>query len=125
MDRHDFYRILKAHAEKVDNRYTFKVIDLKVACAEIEDALSHLHKQVVMQGLLSDCCQAAITTTEIHYCKECECSCSPTVGQRSGDTVAERRDFYCWSQNNGSSKCVEVCETCKRVSGVPTRGNRD
>lgn len=45
-----------------------------------------LQQHSVMQGLLSDCCQAKITTTEIHYCEECDCSCSPTVGQRSGDT---------------------------------------
>ena len=50
MNRHDFYNILKSHAEKENMRYTFKVIDLKVACAEIEDALSHLHKLNVMQA---------------------------------------------------------------------------
>ena len=51
MDRHDFYRILKDHAEKTNDRYTFKVIDLKVACAEIEDALSNLHKPDVSGSL--------------------------------------------------------------------------
>lgn len=51
-----------------------------------ETEVKKLQQHSVMQGLLSDCCQAAITTTEIHYCKECECSCSPTVGQRSVDT---------------------------------------
>ena len=51
-----------------------------------QEKVKKLQQHVVMQGLLSDCCQAPVTTTEIHYCKECECSCSPTVGQRSGDT---------------------------------------
>jgi hypothetical protein len=49
------------------------------------DIKQKLQQHGVMQGLLSDCCQAKITTTEIHYCEECECSCSPTVGKAGGD----------------------------------------
>ena len=60
---------------------------------------SQSHKHVVMQGLLSDCCQAAVITTEIHTCEKCTCSCSPTVAssavgsQTSARTCANGCDW--------------------------------
>ena len=65
----------------------------------INEIEQNSHKHSVMQGLLSDCCQSAVITTEIHTCEKCACSCSPTVAS---------------SAVGSQTKCggIEVCEDC-------------
>lgn len=89
-----------------------------------EHVNEQLQQHSVMQGLLSDCCQAAVITTEIHTCENCVCSCSPTVGQRSVDTNAEARvncaeGKHFWSMNKG----IQVCLFCPARREAPSGGH--
>jgi hypothetical protein len=48
MTKENIYDLIKAHAtELVDGRFRFKKVDLKEACAELEDCFKRLHKPVV------------------------------------------------------------------------------
>jgi len=76
MTKENIYDLIKAHAtELVDGRFRFKKVDLKEACAELEDCFKRLHKPVVMQGLPDD------NIANLYN----ELSGSPTVGKACGD----------------------------------------
>lgn len=48
MTKENIYDLIKAHAtELVDGHFRFKKVDLKEACAELEDCFKRLHKPVV------------------------------------------------------------------------------
>lgn len=48
MTKENIYDLIKAHStELIDGRFRFKKVDLKEACAELEDCFKRLHKPVV------------------------------------------------------------------------------
>ena len=60
MTKENIYDLIKAHAtELVDGRFRFKKVDLKEACAELEDCFKRLHKPVFMQAEASASAEGA------------------------------------------------------------------
>jgi len=50
MTKDDIYNLLKAHAtELIEGSFRFKRVDLKAACAELEDCFKRLHKHSVVR----------------------------------------------------------------------------
>lgn len=77
MTKDDIYNLMKAHAEKENGRFTFKVIDLKCACAELSDIIKQndIKPGIVRGGAI----EAQSVQGDILFIKDMEVKVTPNT----------------------------------------------